>query len=157
MKFIHNLVKYCGQQESRQEGILREAIEFRVASTGGEYAIDLKRRASEADLDVNQQPKRVRERTYLKSPNRMRNFGQIREDDEIISTAPTMFTSHVCLLCIRVGKIRWFKKRDTLGKHINHHKAEGAFEQGFCCWDPYCLVTQPSSMAYGIQLRGIVR
>jgi hypothetical protein len=138
MKFIHNLAKYCDRQESRQEGIPREGVGIRVTSEGGKNAMDLKRRASDADIDANQRLKRAREQTCLESPDRIRDLDQIREEVEIISSAPTTFTDHVCLLCIHGGKIRRFKKKDSLGKHIDHHKAEGVFEQGFYCWDPCC-------------------
>lgn len=145
MKFIRNLVKYCHRQESRPSGTPREAIGVRLLSEGGHFGIGQKRAASDTDVGAHQRPKRTREEVCLDSPiqeglDRMRSFDQTKEEDvEIISSMPMTFTDHVCLLCIGIGRSRRFKKNDSLGKHVDRHKAEGAFEQGFFCWDRSCL------------------
>ncbi|KAF2179944.1 hypothetical protein K469DRAFT_715808 [Zopfia rhizophila CBS 207.26] len=144
MKFIRNLVKYCTRQESRLDGTPREAIGVRLLSEGGQCVIGLKRVASDTDVGAHQQAKRPRKEICLDSPiqegpNQTRSLDQTKEEDvEIISSVPMTFTDPVCLLCIREGRIRRFKKKDSLGKHVNNHKAEGAFKQGFFCWDPSC-------------------
>ncbi|OCK92249.1 uncharacterized protein K441DRAFT_188551 [Cenococcum geophilum 1.58] len=145
MKFIRNLVKYCNRQESRQDEIPSKAIDVRPVSEGGRNTIGMKRSASDTDIGGYRQAKRPKEQISLdspiqESPNNPQSPVTIKEEGvEIIqSPYPIKFTDLVCLICIGSGRIRRFKKKDSLQKHTTNHAAEGEFRQGFHCKHPHC-------------------
>jgi hypothetical protein len=141
MEFVCNLVSYCSRMESRQDEL--SSVTLRVQSPIERcHPQSRKRKADDnefnPELQVQRPTQEVRSALVTQEGARLIWTPTQTEEMQVTMGIQMKFTDLVCLLCIGAGKLHQFKKKESLGKHIDCHKAEGVFKQGFQCQHPSC-------------------
>jgi hypothetical protein len=152
-KFIRNLSKLCQRQESRwyaassQKELSLSRFEDGEAEEG---ALGGKRKLSETgDNDIRKKSRFLKaafDAENVQEPKDNAQTSLVQDDSvEIIHNPyPMEFTDMVCLICIGneqssyAERMRKYKRKYTLQKHLNTHIEQGVFSKAFECKHAYC-------------------
>jgi len=165
-KFIRNLARLCQRQESRWSAALHHQKLQLNRFKGGEAeklkgAPGRKRKLSETgDGDARKSPRLLKvafdDAENVHQPqDKTRTILPVQDDSVgiIQNLYPMVFTYPVCLICIGneqlsyAERMRPFKRKYTLQKHLNAYIQQGVFDMEFECKHAYC-----SERVFGITL-----